>query len=333
MSDLHVSPLGLNVIRSFEGRALRAYQDEVGVWTIGFGSTNYDKYAVSVIGGPIKKGVEITDAQAEDILQHSLEQQYAPAVRETLPNANQAQFDAGASFHFNTGAIKRATWPKALNQGDMSTCRTSLLSWNKAGGRVLAGLTRRRKRELAMITDGDYGPEGHSGPVQLDEAGRPISLPAKVPPVSTNGATSTGMGMLAKGSKGDEVVELQGWLSELGLFHGKTTGIFDDLTAESVKDFQAAHPNLRKDGIVGPATRSAIIRELDFRNKTKGVRNTVVLSQGGAGTVYATLNHRIAIVLAVSSAFIALLAVVYISWRYRDEIRGIFNRATGRVTT
>jgi GH24 family phage-related lysozyme (muramidase) len=183
---LTTSPQGYTVIRSFEGRALKAYRDEVGVWTIGYGQTNND---ASVLGFEIKAGTTITAQQAEDLLKVSMVRRYEPAVNKAMGpgNPTQAAFDAGGSFHYNTGAIERATWVKDFVAHDTGAVRPHLMQWNKAGGNVLAGLTRRRAREADMILLGDYGPEGKQS-VIVDERGKPVDTShgpqPSVPPVA-----------------------------------------------------------------------------------------------------------------------------------------------------
>src|ERR1700722_12719455 len=97
---------GLNVTRAQEGRSLRAYQDVVGVWTIGYGLTNYDKGLPFL---PIKQGTTITEQQAEWYLLKSIRDNYLPAVRKALIGGTyahpQGAIDGGNDFHFNCGGI------------------------------------------------------------------------------------------------------------------------------------------------------------------------------------------------------------------------------------
>lgn len=166
---LHTSPQGYAVIRSFEGRSLKAYKDEVGVWTIGYGNTNYDR---DVLGFEIKAGVTINEEQCERLLHATMERRYEPAVRAAMgADCPQPAFDAGGSFHYNCGAIGRASWVKSFVAKNLAAVHPQLAQWNKAGGNVLAGLTRRRNREWFMIASGDYGPEGRQT-VITDEHGK-----------------------------------------------------------------------------------------------------------------------------------------------------------------
>lgn len=71
---MKISEKGLALIKEFEGCQLTAYQDEVGVWTIGYGITNADK---SITGTTIKKGLKITKEKAEEWLEECLNRIYA----------------------------------------------------------------------------------------------------------------------------------------------------------------------------------------------------------------------------------------------------------------
>ena len=94
----------IKLVKEFEGCYLKAYKDEVGVWTIGYGITNSDK---SITGTTIKQGLVITKAQADTWLRKSLEKKYLPLV--TRYNSkydwNQNQIDALVSFCYNLSLI------------------------------------------------------------------------------------------------------------------------------------------------------------------------------------------------------------------------------------
>lgn len=328
---MQTSEKGLNVIRSFEGRALRAYKDSVGVITIGYGNTNYDPTLKALLGRELRMGDTITAEQAESLFVNSIRTQYEPSVRSTLKNPTQGQFDAGASFHYNTGAIKKATWPKSLNAGDKPAAKASILSWDKAGGRVLAGLTRRRRREWAMIDTADYGPEGSSGPVEINVNGRPTgkvvtSSDTVAPNPSIASVTPPGPGMLGLGDSGPEVLELQGWLVALGYLVGVPSGSFDAKTEAAVRKFQGSHPNLTKDGVVGPASRNALMRDMDMRDKAKGVVKKAAVGTGSAGLAWGGISATLGKILLVSTGVLGVCVLAYIAYQYRDEIRALVNR-------
>lgn len=312
---------GYAVIRAFEGRALKAYRDAVGVWTIGFGITNYDKWAVEYLGRPIGAGMEITEEQAEYLLRESIRRDYAPAVAAAMPNAKPNEIDGGTSFHYNTGAIARASWVKYWAAGNVALMRESLLAWNKAGGNVLAGLTRRRKREDAIIENGDYGPEGNQAPPTLDANGRVIH----------SGHLEGTPGMLRKGDAGPEVKAVQAALIVLGFkIDPREESHFGVETEASVLAFQKSHPQLVADGIVGPATRAALTREADAKRKLKNVTT----GTGGTGGVVVTADQvagwHLPMSVYVALAVVGFAAIAYFAWKYRDEIVGIAKRGSGK---
>lgn len=181
MLNMYVSDAGYRVCRSFEGRSLKAYRDAVGVWTIGYGSTNAD---AELLGFLIKAGVTITEEQAEALLKLTAQRRYIPAVNKALDGTNpsQAAFDAGFDFDYNTGAIARASWVKSFAASNLQAVHSNIMLWNKAGGHVLAGLTRRRNREWEMIASGDYGPEGRDTSVH-DQNGKPVAPTKPVPQI------------------------------------------------------------------------------------------------------------------------------------------------------
>jgi len=144
---MRTSKDGLDLIRHFEGCKLTAYKDAVGVWTLGYGHTN-------AAGLPkVRPGMKITAAEAEEILIADLVQ-YENEVRKAVKvPLRQYQFDALVSFCFNLGPtnLNRSTLLRKLNASDYGGAAEQFLVWNRAGGRVLAGLTRRRKAERAMF--------------------------------------------------------------------------------------------------------------------------------------------------------------------------------------
>lgn len=140
------SPAGLHLTESFEGLQLEAYQDSVGVWTIGYGHTGPD----------VSRGMDITGEQAETLLAADVAWAEAVVNRAVKVPITQGQFDAMVDFVFNMGAANfvRSTLLRMLNAGDHSEAAEQLLRWNKAGGKVLEGLTRRRVAERAMFLAG-----------------------------------------------------------------------------------------------------------------------------------------------------------------------------------
>ena len=135
---MKISNTGLELIKSFEGCRLTAYQDSVGVWTIGWGHTK-----------GVYKGQKITQQQADDMLKDDM------GVYESKVNKyngkydfNQNQFDALTSFAYNVGSIDQLT---SNGTRTISQISNKFLAYNKAGGKVLAGLTRRRQAEKKLF--------------------------------------------------------------------------------------------------------------------------------------------------------------------------------------
>lgn len=301
---MEMSPEGYNVCRSFEGRALRAYKDVVGVWTIGFGNTNADAEVLGFIIGP---GVTITEAQANDLLKVAMETRYEPTVRAVLGEVPQYVFDAACDFVYNIGTAGLAgrSWVKAwLARGDAS----GILAYDHAGGKVYPGLTRRRHREFDMITAGNYGPEGVQPPALLD------SVPI---PASTN--------MLWRGALGQEVTDFQTALGING-FPCPVSGTYDPATEAACKQFQAAHPQLAVDGVAGPATRAAAQRGVDMRSKGKRAGGAFLLSGGAISADHAVQAAPILPAWGVAALGVAfLVTVAFMAWQYRDELKAMFH--------
>lgn len=144
---MKINTATMKLIKEFEGCHLKAYKDAVGVWTIGYGITSADK---SVTGKTIKSGLKISQVTADKWLKESLEKKYAPKVMKynSKYHYNENQFGALLSFCFNIGSIDQLT---ANGTRSLSTIADKILLYNKAGGRVLAGLTRRRKAERKLF--------------------------------------------------------------------------------------------------------------------------------------------------------------------------------------
>lgn len=144
---MNISQKGLNLIKEFEGCRLTAYRDSVGVWTIGYGTTSADK---SITGTNIYQGLTISQSTADSWLEKSVNNKYVPLVMkyDYKYHWNQNQLDALTSFAYNIGSIEQLT---AYGTRSISEISNKILLYDKAGGQVLAGLTRRRKAEKALF--------------------------------------------------------------------------------------------------------------------------------------------------------------------------------------
>lgn len=143
---MQVSNTGIGFIKMFEGCRLRSYRDPVGIWTIGYGSITYPS------GRKVGPGERISQELAEVFLEYEISLK-AKAVNALNLRLNQGQFNALVSFAYNLGigALRRSTLLRKvkLNQDD-PTIEKEFMRWNRAGNKVLAGLTRRRKAESEM---------------------------------------------------------------------------------------------------------------------------------------------------------------------------------------
>ena len=139
---------GIQMIKEFEGFRSKPYLDAVGIPTIGYGATHYaDGRKVKMSDKPI------TEAEASALLQDMLKQYEKPVLDNVTSKINQNQFDALVSFTYNLGGtnFRKSTLLKKVNANPMDlTISNEFLKWNKAGGKVLAGLTRRRKAEAEL---------------------------------------------------------------------------------------------------------------------------------------------------------------------------------------
>ena len=144
---MQTSEKGIALIKEFEGCKLTAYQDSVGVWTIGYGWTQ------PVDGKPIRAGMTIKQETAERLLKTGLVSYESDVSRLVKVGLTQGQFDALVSFTYNLGArsLSTSTLLRKLNAGDYAGAANEFLRWNKAGGKVLNGLTRRREAERALF--------------------------------------------------------------------------------------------------------------------------------------------------------------------------------------
>lgn len=138
----------IDLVKEFEGLRTTAYKDSAGVWTIGYGTT-----ARAGVGIEPVEGMEITEAEAEYYLQKGLEKFSTEITGSITQPINENEFGAFVSLAYNigSGAFKRSTALRKFNAGDKQGAANAMLMWNKAGGRVLNGLIRRREAERALF--------------------------------------------------------------------------------------------------------------------------------------------------------------------------------------
>ncbi|MGC0154945.1 lysozyme [Chromobacterium vaccinii] len=140
---MQTSQNGINLIQQFEGLRLAAYQDAVGVWTIGYGHT----------GADVHGGLAIDQQQADQLLRQDLARFEQGVSRLATAPVNQNQFDALVSFSYNLGLgnLQSSTLLRLLNAGDYRGAAGQFPLWDKAGGQVLPGLLKRRQAEQALF--------------------------------------------------------------------------------------------------------------------------------------------------------------------------------------
>jgi len=138
----------LDLIKKWEGFRANAYQDSRGIWTIGYGTT-----ANAGVGIEPKAGMVITEAQALGYLDVAVTK-FSNNVTKLLEKpANGNEFGAMVSLAYNIGpvAFGRSSVLRLFNDGKKKEAADAFLLWNKAGGKVLKGLTNRRIDERALF--------------------------------------------------------------------------------------------------------------------------------------------------------------------------------------
>ena len=145
VNDFTYSNSGLALTEQFEGCSLNAYQDQVGVWTIGYGHTGADVYA----------GLTITLAQAQALLLSDVAASASFVNLAVTVPLVQDEFDALVVFVFNLGrgAFAGSTLLRDLNAGNFTAAAGQFDLWDNAGGQVVAGLLRRREAEETLFME------------------------------------------------------------------------------------------------------------------------------------------------------------------------------------
>jgi lysozyme len=145
---MRLNSAGIKLLHDFEGLRLTSYLCPAGVWTIGYGNTFYED------GTPVRSGQTITKERAEQLFL-LVANRFASDVQNLLRRTlNENQFSAIVSFAYNVGIgnLRKSTLLRKVNANPRdTTIRTEFLKWNKASGRELAGLTRRRQAEAVLF--------------------------------------------------------------------------------------------------------------------------------------------------------------------------------------
>jgi lysozyme len=144
---MEISSEGISLIKKFEGCELEAYKCAAGVWTIGYGHTK-----------DVTEGMEITQAEAETMLKEELLDYCNYVDMYVQVPLEQNQFDALVSWTYNLGPtnLKSSTMLKVLNTGKYEDVPEQIKRWNKANGKMLDGLIRRREAESLMFQNKEW---------------------------------------------------------------------------------------------------------------------------------------------------------------------------------
>lgn len=146
-NNMKISQEGIALIKVFEGCKLESYLCAAGVWTIGYGHTKL-----------VEEGQEITQEEADNILLNDLEIYEEAVLKAVEVPLHQHQFDALVSWTFNLGGanLNASTMLKVINKGEYEDVPAQIKRWNKAGGKVLQGLIRRREAEALLFEGKDW---------------------------------------------------------------------------------------------------------------------------------------------------------------------------------
>ncbi len=146
---MKTGPRAIALMHHFEGCKLTAYRCPAGIWTIGWGDT----------GPHVKPGMVWTQAQADAAFVDRLAREFEPGVMRAIGDAETSAGQFGAmvalAYNIGVGAFSRSSVARHHKAGDHAKAGAAFLMWNKAGGRVLAGLTRRRTAER-LLYDGRF---------------------------------------------------------------------------------------------------------------------------------------------------------------------------------
>ena len=144
---MKISLEGLSLIKRFEGCRLKAYKCSAGVLTIGYGHT-----------GGVTETDTITQDDANKLLQEDVAKFEEYVDDNVIVELNQGQFDALVAWTFNLGPgnLRESTMLKKLNEADYASVPSEMKRWNKAGGKTLDGLIRRRNAEALLFQSKEW---------------------------------------------------------------------------------------------------------------------------------------------------------------------------------
>ena len=144
---MKISQEGLSLIKKFEGLRLKAYKCSANVLTIGYGHT-----------GGVKETDKITLEEADSLLKKDIAKFEEYVSENVMVKLNQSQFDALVAWTFNLGPgnLRESTMLKKLNNQEYESVPFEMRRWNKAGGKTLDGLIRRREAESLLFESKEW---------------------------------------------------------------------------------------------------------------------------------------------------------------------------------
>lgn len=298
-------------IGGHEGFVSSWYLDPVHVPTIGYGftwgSAVFRNWWQTRYGRKFQKGDTISQADAHEILKLIIETEAMPPVEREIAAQRVNVREAAGSMVYNAGAgVTKWKWFQALKRGDVAGAAAL---WRKtavtAKGKWLPGLARRRSEEADIAEKGKW------------------------PDWLGTGSTAPQTHVVS-----ENVRQVQLWLETLGYQPGPADGVPGQRTKQATARFQRDHGTLKVDGIIGPATLAALQRTIDLRKKAGGtVAGGGAVAVGGAAETAAGATDAVqqipddigAWVMAGGLAII-FVGLVYLAWRYRDEINATLRR-------
>ncbi|MEX0971507.1 MAG: peptidoglycan-binding protein [Paracoccaceae bacterium] len=275
---MQVSDRLTELVASEEGVVTRAYRDVVGILTIGVGHT-------SAAGGlQVKPGMEITRAQALELLRADLQMFWGRVQAKMGPNALSHELEGATSFDFNTGAIKHASWVDSwtVTYPPHNEAERRFKLWHKAGGKRVEGLVKRRAREADIIFR-DIWPSH----------------------ITTD----------ASAWRNDRAM-----LEKLG--YASSSQPEGSALYHNVREFQADN-GLVVDGIIGPATRATLRRAVAAQTSTRVAAGSGAAGTGGslAAGIGANTGDLLTELLPLAIGLGVVVGVLAGSWIWRNRGR------------
>ena len=145
---MRINKAGIDLIKKFEGLRLEAYKCPAGVWTIGYGTTGRAGVGIKPAAGMI-----ITEAEAEWYLEQAVAKFAAGVEAVITAPVDENEFASMTSLAYNIGlsGFRKSSALRHFNAGDKAKAAAAIKLWNKAGGKVLTGLVRRREAEVELF--------------------------------------------------------------------------------------------------------------------------------------------------------------------------------------